>query len=370
MFTCYIKLTNFCNVGCDFCYLPESSRAEKAIMDDQTIKRSVRLAEASAKSAGYKGVLYVIHGGEPLTISPNRLQQKLQLLLNESRIETALTLQTSLIPYRTEFRGVISKYFDSFIGSSIDFSGRSVSGSATGYIDLWLKKLNAARKDGNSVTPIVVPSRNELGKAREVVDFMVENDLQSFNIERYNSFTSHDDNRPTNGEHSQFLIDLTNEILTRHESGVFLAVNVVVAAIKGVLRSEPGDRWGGSCTRSFLVINPDGETNFCPDKIEYSESFGSVHSNPVDIIASDERVRVQTQHTLFHSNAYCNSCDFNSWCKTGCPITSNKPDVDGDCSGYKTYLNWLKNQDNKVLYSYLEALKFAQRGLLSLEGAV
>lgn len=370
MFTCYIKLTNYCNIGCDFCYLPESSRSDKTVMDNATLIRAVKLAEDSALSAGFNSVLYVIHGGEPLTISPARLENKLECLTNATNLESVLTLQTSLIPYRTEYRQIIHRFFDSYIGSSIDFSGRAISGSVESYIDLWLTKLNLARSDGHAVTPIVVPSIHELGKAGPIVEFMVSNGLQAFNIERYNSYSAEDEERPSNIQHADFLVDLTKEILERHKRGVFLAVNVVVAAIKGVLRSQPGDRWGTSCTRTFLVVNPDGETNFCPDKIEFSKTFGNVVSDTVQIIASDERIRVQKEYALNHSNVYCQRCEFNSWCNTGCPITLNSPSIEGDCSGYSSYLRWLKTIPKSELLSYLESLNFAQRGLLSIENAV
>lgn len=37
MLTVYLKPTNYCNVGCDFCYLPEDVRANKARMSADTL---------------------------------------------------------------------------------------------------------------------------------------------------------------------------------------------------------------------------------------------------------------------------------------------------------------------------------------------
>ena len=43
MLTVYLKPTNYCNVGCDFCYLPEDVRANKARMSPETLDATLEL---------------------------------------------------------------------------------------------------------------------------------------------------------------------------------------------------------------------------------------------------------------------------------------------------------------------------------------
>lgn len=355
MITCYLKVTNFCNVGCDFCYLPESSRSNNDSMSLQALEGAIGVAQRLCLSERANGITFVIHGGEPLTVPISSLQQilaRLRLVPNSS-----ISLQTSLIPLRPAHRALIDHYFDFGVGTSIDFSGRTVGGSSEDYIELWLKKVELLRSWGKEAVPIFVPSVHDLGRERELVEFMLKNEFWGFQIERYNDFGNNKSDRPSNKQHAQFLIALTDVLLEYAKKGVYIANNVLSAAISGVVYGQPGDRWGTACTRQFLVVNPDGSTNYCPDRIEQSESFSNVGDGGIEFLESAARRDVIVSHALNHENAFCSSCQYNSWCKTGCPITPNIPESEGDCSGYKSFLNHVACLDQALLDDYLDGAR-------------
>ena len=73
MLTVYLKPTNYCNVGCDFCYLPEDVRANKARMSPETLDATLELIGQLALREGHDRIAILYHGGEPLSLSPEAL---------------------------------------------------------------------------------------------------------------------------------------------------------------------------------------------------------------------------------------------------------------------------------------------------------
>lgn len=352
MISAYLKVTNYCNVGCDFCYLPEGSRADRTRMSKEVLAGAIKTAELQAATERSSSVLYIIHGGEPLSLSPDILDSFCNDIAELATLPYELSLQTSLIPLRPQHIPVIQKHFKGVVGSSIDFSGRMINSSSDDYISLWLKKIDLGRSGGLDVYPIFVPGKKDLGRAKEIVDWMINNSFLSFSLERFNTYGNDSSDKPTNKEHARFLIDISRVILDYAEKGIFVANNVFQAAIAGVHSGVSGDRWGGSCIRNFLVINPDGETNFCPDKIEFASSFGNVKDAPEYILKSKDRIKASVEYVTGHKNSFCTSCEFSAWCNSGCPITENSIANGGECSGYKSYLNWVGSVENSTIIHY------------------
>ncbi|WP_261336878.1 radical SAM protein [Pseudomonas aeruginosa] len=132
MLQVYLKPTNFCNVGCDFCYLPEDVRANKSRMSEATLQDSLVLIRNLAEREGHDRVSILYHGGEPLSMSAGvlmDLSDKVRRGLSGIEIQEAI--QTSLIPLRRSHIPFLQERCDGFVGSSIDFSGRTIQYSGS-----------------------------------------------------------------------------------------------------------------------------------------------------------------------------------------------------------------------------------------------
>lgn len=343
--TAYVKPTNYCNIGCRHCYLSEAVRADKTKMSLDTVDSIARFLRAMADGENKQGVHIVWHGGEPLLIDPD------WFLAASTRLDSQIdrlsqSIQTSLIPYRREFAPMIHQLMGGVVGSSADFSGLRVLGSGkTDYSSLWMSKVEMARSDGLRIIPGVVPAKQDLfdhGAAR-MVDWMAARDFDSFNIDRYNQFESHLPGCPSNKDHSGFLIQLIDHTLGRMDRfGWSPAINVLDAAIRGVANGEPGDRWGGRCQSDFVVIEPDGSLNNCPDKSSAEKPYANLSDGFAGFAGSKQRRHWIRLQSVGHRNEFCGTCEYASWCKSGCPITENDPETEGDCSGYKKFLNHIK----------------------------
>jgi radical SAM protein with 4Fe4S-binding SPASM domain len=352
----YIKLTNFCNVGCEHCYLPESVRANKHAMSEETLIETLELIAKMAISQKSQSIFILWHGGEPLTLPIEYFKNAFTIvdehiakIQEKTNIGYSEGIQTSLIPFREEWVDIVKTRWSSHIGASIDFSSRKLNGSVENYHNLFMKKVELARDHGITVTPGIVPSKSENGKAAEINRWMIERDFYEYNIDRYNSYGQYLTDKPSNYEHSMFLIDLFDDIMIRMDGLSSVPFNnVIAAALKGVLYDMPGDRWGGRCQSDFLVVNPDGTTNNCPDKISFDESFSNVSSGYDGFRNSKMRrdsIRIQE---ISHKKDHCSTCENNTWCKSGCPITPNGPsEGEVECSGYKLFINHIRSYIEK-----------------------
>lgn len=346
MLQVYLKPTNYCNVGCDFCYLPEGVRGDKTRMSPETLDHSLKLIRDLASREGHDRVSILYHGGEPLTLPADALfffsdavrQGLSNLVIQES-------IQTSLIPLRGSHLSFLHERCGSFVGSSIDFSGRTIQGSSDRYSDLWMAKVRFAREHGLEIGPVMVPTRAEIPRAAEIYSWFKLNGFKHFNIERYNS-QGVDVNRPDNLEHASFLRDLFDvSIKDLRETGSCITNNAVGASIAGVMNAQPGERWGGTCQKDFLVINPDGTLNSCPDRMEYESHEWPKAQDGIDAFqASPARQGWIKVQFIEHVENHCRKCEYRSWCKSGCPITSHQVHLGkGECAGYRSYLNHVKD---------------------------
>ena len=317
---------------------------------------------AEMGNAIHRPVHVLWHGGEPLMLGADFFREAGDIL------DAALpghgeSIQTSLIPFREEHVPIVLERFDGGIGSSIDFSQRKLNGSVEAYHDLWMKKVGLARVNGIVVIPGVVPTRNEIGREAEIVTWMVDRGFEAFNIDRYNAYNTAFPDRPSNREHAVLLGALFDALMEREREGrPAPIVGAVRASITGVLFGVGGDRWGGTCTSDFVVVEPDGSLNNCPDKSTVDVSFGRVEDGYRAFALNRFRRKSIRHHTVDHKMGYCATCENAHFCKSGCPITPNGPQedpVEQECSGYWTYLDHVRKYaaspgGRETMLSYLK----------------
>ena len=103
MLIAYFKLSNYCNVGCDMCYIPKEARHNKSRMSDETLSASVRTTIDYARKLNKSQVLIVLHGGEVLSLGVSYLSAAFKLLereLTQSKLRYGFSVQSSLIPFK------------------------------------------------------------------------------------------------------------------------------------------------------------------------------------------------------------------------------------------------------------------------------
>lgn len=363
MISAYLKPTNFCNVDCEHCYLPASVRANKEKMTPEMLHKVMSFLKDMQEKGRHNQVFLIWHGGEPLVLPLNYFEMAGDIIdqyFKEGELIEAV--QTSLIPYRKEHAQIVKKRWRGEIGSSIDFNSRLIKGSVEEYQKLWMLKVDIAREDDILVIPGMVPNKKDCYRAQEIYDWFLEKDFWIWSMDRYTNISGFLPEMSTNREHAQFLIDLFDAtIKTIEKSGKAPFIKTIAAAIGGVLYDAPGDRWGGTCQSDFIVINPNGKLNNCPDKDSFEESYGNITSGYKSFESSPLRKKWIRIQQAGHRIDECYECENASWCKSGCPITGNACTIKGikdECSGYKSFINHVRNfiakdKDNKeILIKY------------------
>lgn len=359
MILSYLKPTNYCNIDCEHCYLPKEVRANKSKMDDETLRSSFSLIKNLAIKNNTKDVMILWHGGEPLILPP-------EYFINASEIIDSIfkdynlieAVQTSLIPYRAEFSKLVHKRWGGQIGSSIDFTSRLVRGSTDEYMKLWLSKVELARSDDILIVPGMVPSKLDCANSDFIYKWFVEHDFWIWGLDRYSNFINTLPNVPTNFEHSTFLIGLFDNVVKDIKSkGIAPHIKPVAACLMGVLYGLPSDRWGSTCQSDFVVINPDGSLNSCPDRSSFEKSYGSLSGGIDSFVDSPLRKKWIRIQQAGHRISDCYDCENSTWCKSGCPITGNACKINNvidECSGFKRFISHVRSfvndsEENKVM---------------------
>ncbi len=360
MITAYVKPTNRCNVGCTHCYLPESVRADKSRMSFETVRKTAEFIAKMQERGRHGGAHVLWHGGEPLVLSSDWYYRAGEIL-DEILPDHTESMQTSLIPLRKEHLSLIVERLGRFVGSSVDFSQRMIKGSVEEYHKLWMNKVSMARNEGIEIVPGVVPTTREIGREREIVSWFVDRGFVAFNVDRYNAYGTYFSDRPTNKQHSLFLTGLFDAVMEEmHTKGAAPMIGAVRASITGVLFGIGGDRWGGTCMSDFIVVEPDGFLNNCPDKASFEDNFGNVTDGFDEFAKNRFRKKWIKHQALSHKESYCSSCENQHFCQSGCPITPNgSAHGEDECSGYHSYLAHVRrfsreSSNRAMMIAYLE----------------
>ena len=347
MITAYLKPTNYCNVGCSHCYLPESVRANKEKMDDATLHKVMSFLKEMQFKGRHNQVFMIWHGGEPLILSPEYFERAGEIMDSIfTKEEIIECVQTSLIPYKREFAPIVKKRWRSEIGTSMDFSSRVIKGSPESYQKLWMKKVDLARDDDILVMPGITPNKQDCYNAPYIYNWFKDRGFWVWNIDRYSNISGELPDFSTNADHSKFLRDIFDLVVSDYnKTGYAPMIKLLSAAIGGILYDSSGDRWGGSCQSDFVVINPDGHLNNCPDKDSFEKSYGNLSDGFSSFEQSPMRKKWIRIQQAGHRIDDCFTCENASWCKSGCPITGNACSVNGvtdECSGYKSFINHVR----------------------------
>ena len=123
-----------------------------------------------------------------------------------------------------------------------------------------------------SAWELLVPGKKDCYNTEFIYNWFKDRDFWIWSMDRYSNVGGTLPDFSTNAEHSKFLIELFDLAMKDiREKGFAPMIRTVSAAIGGVLYDSPGDRWGGTCQSDFVVINPDGRLNNCPDKDSFEE---------------------------------------------------------------------------------------------------
>lgn len=348
--TIYIKPTDYCNVGCKHCYLTYTDRKNINQLDiekTQNIMNKISDYFLEINKDKIFNVNLIWHGGEPLLIDYDVLEQMLEISDSLKNVKFHHTIQTSLYPlfslsYSERFKWymLFKKYFNSFVGTSFDFGkSRVYKGKAENYINVLSEiRLEMKNLDIRAALTMTV-NKPMIGNHKDIFDFLIKykDVFYNFQFERYNDYNDYNKNKfsLTNRDFSTFMINLQNLYVEKNIEN--LHINILDDVFNMLKDGRGRDKWSGNCMSNFLIINPDGSTNNCTDKA-HEEDFGNILKYDLKTIFNGKnRIKWITHQNIKHFNKNCLNCEFNKVCNSGCPLIKNEQ-IDDECSGYKNLL--------------------------------
>ena len=339
MLSVYLKPTNYCAINCDHCYLPLPTRQNKDRMSLSTLQNTAKFLAQMMEKFKHQHCHIIWHGGEPLNMPTDWYWQAGEIL-DKIIPNHSESMQTSLLAFRQDIVELVHQRFASELGSSMDFSLRKLNNEAHLYQQRWLDKVKLARSEKIEIIPGVVPGKQDINHAEKIVSWFIKHQFMQFNFERFNSFGQILPDRPSNKQHAHFLTSLFDNLMSRFKNNKPTPlVGIITSAIRGVLYQNPGDRWGGGCQSDFIVIEPDGSLNNCPDKSSFEKPMSNSNQSTNKFISAPLRRQWIQIQTLTHKTPDCADCNYYNWCKSGCPITPHEE----ECAGYYSFLNHIKH---------------------------
>ncbi len=348
MVSVYFKPTNFCNVGCEHCYLSCETKSEKLLMLPSVVAKTARFVQEMREDLNSalhnsQGVHIIYHGGEPL-MAPLEWFNNASRMLKEYIPDCSQSIQTSLMPHRPDLFDWYRNNTNSSIGVSFDWSSRKIDGSAEKYREKFITRVKECHENGINTNVGIVPSKPDIPHAKEIVDFFIENNLKNIRIERFNTFGFKSDIQPTNAEHSQFMIDMFDYIIAKYDRGEpVIGVNYIAAAIAGLCEGRATDTYSGNCQTTEITVEPNGDLNICPNCVSYSDPVGTVFDGWKKFRSSMVRRNWIMKQQLFHFCEQCKTCDYIRWCKGNCPLTAHDVGGEGDdCAGFSRFIDHVR----------------------------
>lgn len=330
MFTIFIKPTNFCDNECEYCFLSTNVRAQSETMNRETLRQVAKFLQDLAKS--YSPIRVVWHGGEPLSVSIDWYKDA-EAIFDSYNFEYSESMQTSLPHCNKEVVEFIKQRMNGFIGISPNY-GKSTEME-------WLSRVETLRANGVKTVPTIVITKENMQDPKIVLDWVKKNGFVLFRIERMNSVDAEIVDRPNNLEQSKYYIALFNEIMKRYQCGDKYFCNTVYSAINGVLNRRGGERWGGQCQSFLAVVEPNGDINTCPDRVDKESPMGNVNDGVEAFFLNKKRIKWVRHQMHGHRAEKCMSCDFLDFCGSACPITEHES---RECAGYYRFLKYIEQK--------------------------
>ena len=340
----YLKPTNFCNIGCDHCYIPIEMRDRKHLMSDEVLVHAAQTFGEMKKFYGQENVSILWNGGEPLSVSRSWYENASEILDRHLGPHTQ-SMQTSLIPLRREFLPYIHTRMCDSIRVGFNFNSRKINGSWKSYESLFMEKVTLVREEGIDIDLAITVSQQEIGHQDAIVQWFSLNGFHKFRSERYTEIAVNDPNYVGNREISDWNIGLFDVLMTRIRDGKQpIAEYNITAGIKVVLSGERSHRWGPTCTSDFFVVEPNGDVFNCTDKVGKERPMGHVSMGWEGLLTSPERLRMIQEHSIDGMESYCLECEYFEVCRGGCPILPRSRSTDqSDCAGNKHFLEYIRN---------------------------
>lgn len=315
-----IKATLKCNIACKYCYGRDNHSIEKE-MDDAQIKKGLNFVCEYAKLTGVTKLTICWHGGEPFLIGANRWQSLLEYaseLFSTNGINYEFSTQTNGVLLLPEYYPIIKKYFNGYIGISLDLlSNFRVFKSGKISSDRVIKNIDDALASGIRCGAINLITKQNVNRIRDIYLFYKERKM-NVRLARVFPISAQDDmSNPMYVSDEEFAnamieyFDLWANDATPANSTdtVRLIGDLLLGRASICLREE-------NCSKRYMALSPDGEIYPCAEFDVPESVIGNYLTQ-----TPEEFYNSQIKKSIFEQSPIpkqCSLCKYETTCYGGC----------------------------------------------------
>ncbi len=313
------KVTLKCNLACQYCY-GRDNHAQGNQMTEEEILKGLRFVYSYALLVHARRLTVCWHGGEPFL-----LLDKLPPLLDEanawfeqSGIKVNHVIQTNATLLHPETYGTIKRYFNGFIGVSLDlFSSFRTFPNGKVSTDVAVRNIDNALAAGIRCGVINLITKDNIGKINELYDFYKQRHI-SVRLARVFPISGDDTlSSPmyvTDEEFANALIqyfDLwANDSHPADNSDIVKLVADLLLGFPSICLRE------ANCHQRYMALSPGGDIFTCAEFDVPESVIGNfLTQSPEAFAQSDQRERLAAKAPVPKE---CHECRYGPTCHGGC----------------------------------------------------
>lgn len=321
--TFIIKLTDKCNLDCDYCYEKDKYSKVRNLSVEQavTIFNKIRYYLRHDTDKKYH-INLIWHGGEPLLIKPEDLDE---IFRNATKIiaPEAKRFQQNL---QTNATLLNNEYIDIFkkngiqLGISLDFftGHRHYRGKRTVHADV-MKKIALIKKSGLNFGLLSVITRKNVHRAKDIY-YKAKRLCDSFSFLPIISPSNGPSAclRPSPKEWGDFLVKIAGLWLKDKDDICITPISNLVSLITYGKRGGNLCHGMPNCASRHLHIKTDGNVTNCDLFKGERYIFGNIYKDSLKkIISSPKRTSLADRPKRIQK--LCKGCKWLKLCNGGCP---------------------------------------------------
>ena len=313
------KATLKCNLACQYCY-GRDNHAQGSEMSNDEISRGIQFACKYASIVGAKSLTICWHGGEPFLLAKKLpgIIEYANDLFSKNGIKVIHGTQTNATLLKPDTYGLIKKYFDGFVGVSIDlFSKYRTFPSGKDSTQIAINNIDNALASGIRCGAINLITKDNLSRIDDIYDFYKK---RKMNVRLSRVFPiNHSDTLSSpmyvsDEEYAEAMI----RFFDRWANDPNPANNTdIVKLIADLLLGTPSlCLREADCHKRYMAFSPGGDIFPCAE-FDVSESIigNFLTQTPEDFIKSNAREKIAAMAPIPEK---CHQCRFMPTCNGGC----------------------------------------------------
>lgn len=313
------KVTLKCNLACKYCY-GRDNHALGNEMTEEEILKGLRFVCSYASLAHAQKVTICWHGGEPFLMLDKLppLLDESKVLFEEAGIKLNHVIQTNATLLHPSTHDAIRKYFNGFVGVSVDaFSSFRTFPDGTVSTDIAVKNIDSALAAGIQCGVINLITKDNLGKIPELYKFYKQRKTsvrlaRVFPISGDDTLTSPmyvTDEEFANAQIQYFDLWANDDAPADNSDIVRLVADLLLGVPSICLREA-------DCQKRYLALSPGGDIFSCAEFDVPEAVIGNfLTQTPEALAQSNTRELLAAKAPVPEQ---CASCRYNPTCHGGC----------------------------------------------------